>query len=109
MLTSTTVPAPRSDEDQGLPPVSAPGEVTRYLDALAAGATGAGDALLELLYGELHRVAAACMRRERADHTLQPTALVHELWMRILADGARDYASRAHFLRTAARARCTAP
>jgi len=104
MLASTMVPARRSDEEDDLPPAPAPGEVTRHLDALAAGATGAGEALLELLYGELHRVAATCMRRERADHTLQPTALVHEVWMRILADGARDYESRAHFLRTAAQA-----
>lgn len=76
--------------------------MTRCLSQLAAGTPGAADELLRLLYGELRRVASAAMQRERGDHTLQPTALVHEVWVRVLAEGQRSFLDRAHFLRSAA-------
>ena len=57
--------------------------------------------LVPSLYDELHRRAEALMRQERPDHTLQPTALVHEAWMRLSAEG--DGMERAEFFRLAAR------
>ena len=54
--------------------------VTAALVAWKDGAAGAADRLLELIYPELHRIAERQMRRERAGHTLQPTALVHEAY-----------------------------
>ena len=80
-----------------------PGEVTRLLRAASGGDADASGALFPLVYEELRRVAASCMRRERRDHTLQPTALVHEAFLRLTGD-ASDWESRAHFLGTAAKA-----
>ena len=58
--------------------------------------------LLPLVYSELRRVAAAKMARESAHHTLQPTALVHEAWMRMGADRQPAWQNRAHFFAAAA-------
>ena len=58
--------------------------------------------LLPLVYSELRRVAAAKMARESCEHTLQPTALVHEAWMRLGADAQPDWQNRAHFFAAAA-------
>jgi RNA polymerase sigma factor (TIGR02999 family) len=80
------------------------GEVTRCLHRLRAGDTAAASELLDLVYAELRRTAAAAMRGERAAHTLDPTALVHEAWLRLLGREARPFADRQHFLRAAARA-----
>lgn len=85
-------------------PDAVPGEVTRLLHALGAGEAGAYDQLLPLLHGELHRAAERLLRRERPGHTLQPTELVHEAWLRIADGKVPDYASRQHFLAVAARA-----
>ncbi len=82
-------------------------EVTRLLLQLnARGAAGsrASQRLFELLYDELHRLAAALMRRERRDHTLQPTALVHEAYLRLVAGTRVQWQDRAHFMGIAARA-----
>ncbi len=76
--------------------------MTRCLADLAAGVPGAGDALFGLLYDELRLVAAAAMQRERGEHTLQPTALVHEVWLRVLGGEQSSFADRNHFLRSAA-------
>lgn len=62
------------------------------------------DELLRQLYDELHRLADARMARERRDHTLSPTALVHEAWLRIGADRPDGWASRAQFFAAAAEA-----
>lgn len=83
------------------PEQAAVGDVTRCLASLAAGDAGAADQLLTLLYDELHRAAGAAMGRERRDHTLQPTALVHEVWLRVLGEGERSFNDRAHFMRSA--------
>ena len=61
------------------------------------------DKLFELVYGELRSLAQGALRAQRADHTLQPTALVHEVWLK-LAGGLDGAKSRGHFLATAARA-----
>lgn len=81
------------DEDQG--------QTTRLLKALHAGDEAAADKLLPLVYAELHRVANAYMRRERPDHTLQPTALINEAYLRLIHEEV-DWNSRAHFLGFAA-------
>lgn len=60
------------------------------------------EALAPHLYAELHRLASAYMRRERADHTLQPTALINEAWIRLSASPGPEWTSRAHFLSIAA-------
>jgi len=77
------------------------GEVTRLLERASAGDAGARATLFDVLYRELRRVAEAAMRDERADHTLQPTALVHEAFLRLAGDQGR-FESRAHFLGVAA-------
>lgn len=59
---------------------------------------------LQLVYDELRQLAAAHMARQSGVQTLQPTALVHEAWLRLAASGERDWKDRAHFFRTAAQA-----
>jgi RNA polymerase sigma factor (TIGR02999 family) len=81
-------------------------EVTRILSALEAGDPKAAEQLLPLVYDELRKLASARMAEERADHTLQPTALVHEAYLR-LVEGAASKASwdsRGHFFAAAAEA-----
>jgi len=89
-------------EDASPPPVS-PGEVTGLLRAWSKGDAEAPERLLPLVYAELRRLAAAQMRRERSDHTLQPTALVHEAYVR-LVDQHLAWKDRGHFFGIAARA-----
>ena len=80
------------------------GDVTRWLDRWHEGDPRALDELMELVYGELRGLAAALLRDERADHTLQPTALVHEAYLRL--EGIRDMrlSNRHHFYGAAAQA-----
>jgi RNA polymerase sigma factor (TIGR02999 family) len=75
--------------------------VTQLLQEASAGKQGAVDALFPILYAELRRLAASYLRRERPDHTLQSTALVHEAYMR-LVDQSVSWQNRAHFLGIAA-------
>jgi RNA polymerase sigma factor (TIGR02999 family) len=77
--------------------------VTEILADLRHGAPGARDDLFRLVYEELRRVAGAQMRRETPDHTLTPTALVHEAYLRLMGTSA-DWKDRSHFFTTAARA-----
>jgi len=74
------------------------------LDAVGRGSEEAREELLELVYSELRRIAAARMRRQPPDHTLQPTALLNEAWMRLMGGGEQQWNDRAHFLRAAATA-----
>ena len=85
------------------PPVP-PGEVTRLLNAWSAGDREALERLLPLVYGELRRCAGAYLRRERAGHTLQPTALVHEAYLKLVGGAPISWKDRAHFYGVAARA-----
>lgn len=78
-----------------------PGAVTQLLRAWSAGDAGARDRLLPLVYAELRRQAAAYLRRERPDHTLAATALVHEAYLRLVGQEA-PFANRAHFFALAA-------
>src|SRR5216684_1059564 len=77
------------------------GEVTRLLGEIGKGRKEAVNDLLPLVYDELHRLARGYFRRERGEHTLQPTALVHEAYIR-LVDQRAPLESRGHFLAVAA-------
>ena len=77
------------------------GEVTRLLGEIGKGRKEAVNELLPLVYDELHRLARGYFRRERGEHTLQPTALVHEAYIR-LVDQRAPMESRSHFLAVAA-------
>jgi RNA polymerase sigma factor (TIGR02999 family) len=81
---------------------SQPGEVTQLLIELSAGKRDAEAKLIPLVYTELRRLAASYLRGERADHTLQPTALVHEAYLRLTKLHEVDWQSRSHFVATAA-------
>ncbi|HEV3198914.1 MAG TPA: sigma-70 family RNA polymerase sigma factor [Bryobacteraceae bacterium] len=80
---------------------ASPGEVTRLLIAMQDGQRDAEPRLLTLVYDELRKLAASYLRRERPDHTLQATALVHEAYLR-LADQHATWQNRAHFFGVAA-------
>lgn len=77
--------------------------VTELLRAWKDGDRAALDQVAPLVYSELQRLATTYLRREPNSHTLQPTALVHEAWMRVASDAMPDFTSRAHFLGIAAR------
>jgi RNA polymerase sigma factor (TIGR02999 family) len=79
-------------------------DLTRILEAMQRGQPQAAEELLPLVYDELRRIAAFKMARESPGHTLQPTALVHEAWLRMIGDGNEQFASRAHFFSVAAEA-----
>lgn len=78
------------------------GEVTQLLSDARQGAPGAHDQLFSIVYTELRRIAANYMRRERGDHTLQATALVHEAYMQLVDQTRVNWQSRAHFFGVAA-------
>jgi RNA polymerase sigma-70 factor (ECF subfamily) len=82
---------------------SSSSDVTLLLQEWSGGDSSAADRLLPVLYDELHRIAAGALRGERRGHTLQPTALVNEAWMK-LADQNAPWKNRAHFLGVAAQA-----
>ena len=79
-------------------------DVTHMLDRAQAGDPKAAEELLPLVYEELRRLAAHKMAKEAAGHTLQPTALVHEAWLRVIAGGQQHWNSRGHFFSAAAEA-----
>ena len=79
-------------------------DVTRLLDAMQEGDPHAFDALLGRVYDELRGLAQAQLRRERPDHTLNATGLVHEAYLRLNAYRALDWKNRAHFFGAAAQA-----
>ena len=81
-----------------------PGQVTQLLALVERGDDGALDRLLPLLYRELHRLAEQVLQRERPGHTLQPTALINEAYLRLAGADGIPASSRQHFLRIAARA-----
>lgn len=79
-----------------------PGEITLILQKVEGGDANAASELLTVVYDELRRLAAAKMARESAGHTLQPTALVHEVWLRLGGENQPAWANRAHFFAAAA-------
>jgi RNA polymerase sigma-70 factor, ECF subfamily len=74
------------------------GEVTVLLQQMRSGDSGAADKLIPLVVDELRRLARLQLRNERPGHTLQPTALVNEAYLRLVGDQARDWQNRAHFI-----------
>lgn len=80
-----------------------PGEVTLLLEGWRAGDPEAFNSLIPLVYDQLHRIALGLMRRERTGHTLQPTALLNELYMRLLHQRKVTCNDRAHFFTFTAR------
>ncbi len=77
-------------------------EVTLLLSALTRGDDGAASKLIPVVYDELRRLAGGYMRRERVDHTLQATALVHEAYLKLVEQRSVNWQSRAHFFGVAA-------
>jgi RNA polymerase sigma-70 factor, ECF subfamily len=77
--------------------------VGRLLDDARSGDSDALEKLLGAVYAELHMIAGRHLRHERPDHTLQPTALVHEAYLRLLDGAALSADNRVHFLRAASR------
>lgn len=91
------------------PAAAAPSPVTRLLEAACDGRASAADQLLPLVYDELRALAGSFFRGQRHDHTLQPTALVHEAYAKMVKPGAglssqEQWTSRAHFFAVAAKA-----
>jgi RNA polymerase sigma factor (TIGR02999 family) len=80
------------------------GEVTQVLQAIGRSEEGSSEKLLPLVYAELRRLAGARMAHEMSGQTLQPTALVHEAWLRLVGDGDRTWQNRGHFFGAAAEA-----
>ncbi len=76
--------------------------VTVLLKELQQGSPAAADRLIPIVFRELRNLAEMYLRREKPGHTLQPTALVHEAYMRLVGDQARDWQNRAHFVGVAA-------
>ena len=81
---------------------ASPNEVTSLLSRLAGGDKSVIERLMPLVYAELHRRANQSMRQERADHTLQPTALVHEVYLKLVQQREPNFKNRAHFYAIAA-------
>lgn len=80
-----------------------PSEISQLLGNLRAGDDSALNELVTVLYSELRQIATRHLRRERDSHTLQTTALVHEVYLKLLGDDHRGFADRAHFLAVASR------
>ena len=83
---------------------STTGEITLLLKIAASGDEEARDRFLGLVYGQLRRLAGHYMRQERAEHTLQPTALVHEVYLRLFGKDQIDWRNHSHFVCEASRA-----
>jgi RNA polymerase sigma factor (TIGR02999 family) len=79
-------------------------DLTRILEKIDSGHPEAADELLPLVYAELRHLAARKLAKEQPGQTLQPTALVHEAWLRLGGDGAGKWNGRAHFFAAAAEA-----
>jgi RNA polymerase sigma factor (TIGR02999 family) len=90
--------------DDPKPAEPSAGDITLLLQRIDRGDAQAADQILPLVYSELRKLAAAKMARESAAHTLQPTALVHEAWLRLGGDAQTQWKNRAHFFAAAAEA-----
>lgn len=85
-------------------PAAAEAQARALLDALAAGGSDSSTALFELLYRDLRAIAGSYFQGGGAAHTLQPTALVHDAFVRLIGSHGQDWESRAHFVAVAAKA-----
>ena len=93
---------PRDSDRAAGDPTAVGGEITQLLRRWGAGDQRAVADVLPLLYGELREIAALYARRERAGHTLQATAIVHEAYVRLIESPGISWQNRKHFLGTAA-------
>ncbi len=84
-------------------------EITHILDRVSQGEPAAAEELWRLVYDELRKIAAVKMSPESATQTLQPTALVHEAWLRLGGDTQPTWKNRAHFFSAAAEAMRRSP
>ena len=84
------------------PMIPVPGEVSLLLERILGGDRSAEGRLFDILYGDLRRMAAYQLRKERSDHTLQPSALVNEVYLKIFGQNRPEARSRAHFMALAA-------
>jgi RNA polymerase sigma factor (TIGR02999 family) len=78
-------------------------QITQTLQKWSAGDRLAGESLTPVIYNELRKLAESCARGERVGHTLQPTALIHEAYLRLVGERQPEWNSRTHFFRFAAR------
>jgi RNA polymerase sigma factor (TIGR02999 family) len=90
--------------EDSLMPAAAPAEITQVLQQIEGGDRNAVNKLLPLVYDEFKGLAAAYLRRERISHTLQPTALVHEAYLRLVDQTRVAWKGRAHFFAVGAQA-----
>jgi RNA polymerase sigma factor (TIGR02999 family) len=81
----------------------APSHITTLLEEMRRGDETARDQLVTLVYPELRRIAGRYLRQERPDHTLRPTGLVHEVYMRLFGTEQANWQNRAHFFAAVAR------
>jgi RNA polymerase sigma factor (TIGR02999 family) len=79
-------------------------DITRIIQAVAAGEASATDDLMPVIYSDLKRLATSKLANEASGHTLQPTALVHEAYMRLVGSSSDSWQNRAHFFGAAAEA-----
>jgi len=77
-------------------------DLPQILEQAREGDPAAADQLIQAVYAELRELTRRMMRRERAEHTLQPTALVHEAWLKLVGQRDVDWRNRAHFVAVAA-------
>jgi len=86
-----------------VPDNASPGQVTQLLEQWQQGDRAALDLATGIVYGELHKIAQGYLRKERADHTLQPTELIHEAYMRLVKEDQAGFENRRKFFAFAAR------
>lgn len=96
------MPPPSFDPSTARSP--SPDEVSALIDSVAQGKSGAEAALLEAVYRDLRAIAGALFDNQPAQHTLEPTALVHEAYLKLLTGREIAWESRAHFIAVAAKA-----
>src|SRR4051812_46965038 len=90
-------PIGRFSEDKNNSRIGNLSPVTALLNRLSGGDREAFDRLISVVYDELHGIAAGYLRREFQNRTLQPTALIHEAYVRLMAQGGVAFQNRAHF------------
>jgi len=86
-----------------VPDNASPGQVTQLLDRWQQGDRAAFDLVTDIVYGELHKIAQGYLQKERAGHTLQPTELIHEAYMRLMKGDQAAFENRRKFFAFAAR------
>lgn len=91
------------DENEGIPSPPKDDEITILLQACSAGETHAFDRLMPLVYDDLRAIAHRRLRLERADHTLNTTAIVHEAYLKLVDRATATWRDRAHFFAVSAR------